>query len=1016
MFRFLARFAVERPVLVLTLAALLGLVGYRVFRTLPIEAFPDVTDPMVEVVGLYPGQSAEEVEKRVTVELERVLAGTPKLIGLRSVSVFGLALVTLTFEENATDFELRTHVAERLREATLPDSASTVMGPQATPVGQIYRYTLRGNRSLRELRAINDFVIERRLRAVSGVADVWTFGGFQRQFQARIDPVRLAAAGVSLLEVHEALRKTNVNAGGGYVAAGDQELVVRGLGAIQDPRELGLAVVREVNGVPVRVRDVADIVEGSTPRRGSVGRGHEDEVVEGIVMLRRGENPSMVLDGIRERVAQLNRDVLPRDVKIDTFYDRTALVDATLATVKKNMLEGALLVVAILYLFLRTLRGALIVAVVIPLSLMSAFLGLKILGLPANLISLGAIDFGLIVDGAVIVLEATLHAMHGVRSRPEPKRSLIARATDSVAQPVGFAMLLIIVALLPIFSLERTEGRIFAPMAFTYAFALLGALVCAMLVVPALEVLVLPEKMHADEPRWLASLRSVYLLLMRFLAGHRRRIGVAALIVLGANVAYGVGIGTEFLPELNEGGFYITSTFPSTISVDKTKEHTHEIRERLLQLPEAVDVLSHIGRPESATQAEGSFNAEFFVKLLPDSRWRPGATRASLEAELRRSLEEIPGVQFNFSQPITDRIFETISGIIGQVVVKVNGEDLEAMTRVAEECVQRLSRVPGIADLAPYQAGVIPQLRLELDREAIARRGLAVEEIQQTIAVALGGEPATEIWQGERRHAVAVKLPDSVRADPLELGRLLVGPPDRRISLGEIARISVVMGRTSIWRKDFSRFVAVKFNVRGRDLGSTVEEAQRALADLKTPEGVYLTWTGEFQNQARALGRLAVSLPVAIGAIAAILYLNFRRLRPVVFTMAMLPFAVAGAVAGLRLLGENFSVSSAVGCIALVGQIVLAGIVVCSQIDEAIAAGQDPWQGLSDAFRPVLLTSSIALFGLVPAALSHSMGSETQRPFAIAIISGLLAGVPAVLLLLPLFYRPFTGVQSRPSP
>ncbi len=469
MFDFLIDFAVDRWKIVLALTAVFCVYAWNCFRLLPIEAFPDVTDPMVEIVGVYPGQAAEEVERRVTVELERVLAGTPKLLDLRSISVFGLGLVTLTFEEGTTDFELRTCVAERLREATLPQGASCLMGPQSTPVGQIYRYTLRGPRSLKELRAIQDFVVERRLRGVPGVADVITFGGYERNYQVRIDPIRLSAAGVSIETVYGALAKANENAGGGYIPVGSQEFVVRGLGVVRDPAELGNVVISTTGSVPLRVRDVAEVLEGSTARRGAVGRGHNDEVVEGAVLLRRGVNPSIVLDGVHERVAQLNREVLPKDVQISVFYDRTWLVDATLSTVGKNLLEGGLLVLFVVYAFLRSLRAVAVVAVVIPVSLLSAFVGLKLLGLPANLISLGAIDFGILVDGAIIVLEATLHAIdrHGDGDRAK----LIRQSAASVARPVAFAMLIIIVALFPIFFLERVEGRIFAPMAFTYAFA-----------------------------------------------------------------------------------------------------------------------------------------------------------------------------------------------------------------------------------------------------------------------------------------------------------------------------------------------------------------------------------------------------------------------------------------------------------------------------------------------------------------------------------------------------------------
>lgn len=1013
MFDAISRFAVRRWPIVLAATLIFCGYGWTAFRALPIEAFPDVTNPMVEVVGIYPGQAAEEVEKRVTVELERALAGTPNVVDLRSVSVFGLSLLTLTFEEGVPDFTMRTHVAERLRDAELPEGAFSVMGPQATPVGQIFRYTLEGPKSLRELRAIQDFVVERRLRSVDGVAEVVTFGGFERQYQVRIDPSLLAAFDVSVGEVHEAVSRATRNAGGGYVGIGSQEFVVRGVGTPTDPAEIGYAVIREVDGVPILVRDVAVIVEGSTPRRGAVGRGERDEVIEGIVLLRRGENPSDVLEALHERVRQLNEEILPEGVYLDTFYDRNDLVAATLTTVGKNLLEGALLVLFVVYLFLRTFRGTLIIAVVIPVSMLTAFVGLKMMGLPANLISLGAIDFGILVDGAIIVLEATLHELHRPPREGETKEGRIERVLALVARPVGFAMLIIIAALFPIFTLQQTEGRIFAPMAYTYAFALLGALVSAMVIVPALERVLLPAHWKKGEPRWLAWLGDGYGRILRRAQGARRAALPIALASAASMGAYGAGIGTEFLPELNEGGFYITSIFPSTVSLDETRAQVSKMRSGILETPEVVDLLSHIGRPEDATQAEGSNNAEFFIQLAPENTWREGYGRAEIEDELRESLMKIPGVEYNFSQPITDRVFETISGIIGQVVVKFYGDDFGDMTGSAERYREALSSVDGITDLALYQAGDTPQLRIDLDREALARRGLSVDDVQETIEVALGGLKATEVWDGERRFAVALRLPDSIRSNPEQLARLQVGPSDRRVTLGEIAQIEVARGRQSIWREDFSRFVALKFNVRGRDLGSTVADAQAATSDLELPEGVWTRWGGEFENQERAMRRLGVTLPFALAAITAILFLIFRRVRPVAMVLAFLPLSVTGAVAGLRMVGENFSVSGAVGCIALIGAVVLAGVVICSRIDEAEQeADPNPMAtGARVAFRPVLLTITLALLGLVPAATSQAMGSETQRPFAIAIVGGLLISAPAILFLLPLAY----GRAQRPG-
>ncbi|MBL8602357.1 MAG: efflux RND transporter permease subunit [Myxococcales bacterium] len=1020
----LARFAVAQRRVVIAAALVLAALGWQAFRALPIDAFPDVTDPMVDVVGAYPGQSAEEVERRVTLELERVLAGTPHLRNLRSVSVFGLALVTMTFDEGGRDTENRTAVAERLRDARLPDGVETSLGPQATPVGQIYRYTLRGPRSLRELRALQDFVVERRLRAVSGVADVVTFGGFARAYQFRLDPDRMTAFGVTAAEVWQAVSGANANAGGGYVGVGSQEFIVRGIGAATTPAMLGEAVVKVSRGVPVRVRDVAELVEGSTPRRGAVGRGHEDEVVEGIVLLRRGENPSRVLEALDARVQALNAHILPRGVRLDTFYDRRSLVSATLRTVSHNMVEGVALVVFVLYFFLRSARAVLILCTVIPLSLLTAFLGLHLLGLPANLISLGAIDLGILVDAAVIVLEASLEALH---ARPEADaltvRQTIVDAVSKVLKPVGFSMLILFVALGPIFALERVEGRIFAPMAYTYAFALTGALVSGVLVVPALEAWLLRARDAHREPAVIGWLRRGYLCALG--AARRRRRGVMlsalALWLLGCGAAR--GIGSEFLPELNEGGLYVTATFPATISLDETRAQTSRMREIFLTAPEVVDVLSHVGRPEAATQAEGPNNAEFFVKLRPASGWRRGVTRAQLEAHFRRRLAEVAGVQYNFSQPITDRVYETISGIIGQVVVKVRGEDLAAMGQTAEALRRRLVRVAGVSDLSIYMSGEAPQVQITLDRVALARRGLSVESVQRVIDIALGGASATEVWEGERRFEVTLRLPESFRHNPEALRRLVVGDGETRSTLGDVARIEVAYGRSAIWREDFARFVAIKFNVRGRDLGSTVADAQRAAAEVPLADGLYLTWGGEFQNQARALRRLGVAFPIALAVIVALLYAHFRRWAPTLKIVAMLPFALVGAVVGLRLAGQNFSVSSAVGCIALLGQVVLAGVLLCARIDEAAAQGEpDPVEkGAAVAFKPVLLTTSLALLGLVPAATAQAMGSETQRPFAIAILSGLVAATPAVLLLLPTLSGPRAPlgppcVTPSPSP
>lgn len=1013
----LVRFAIARHRIILFLTAVFLIISVQAFRSLPIEAYPDLTDPMVEIVTVFPGQSAERVERIVTLEIERVVAGTPGLTNLRSVSVFGLSLVTLRFEDGTVERINRAYVAERLREAELPEGVEALLGPEASPVGQILRYTVHGPRSLKDLRALQDWTIERRLRSVPGVADVVTFGGFERQYTVRIDPVRLASVGITVAEVFEALERTNSSAGGGYVGIGSQEFIVRGLGTIRDPRELGHTLIRAEGGVPIRISDVADIVESSTPRRGAVGRNLDDEVVEGIVLLRRGENPSRVLQALHEKIEELHDGVLPPDTRIEIFYDRQDLVNQTLKTVGRNLLSGALFVVLIVFAFLRSLRAALLVGTLIPLTLLSAFLGLRALGMSANLISLGAIDFGILVEPAAVLLESTLHvwAMLSVAKGGalglEARRKGIIQAVKSAARPILFSTSIILIGLLPLFLLERVEGRIFAPMAYTYVFALIAAPVFSFTLIPALIHLTMHGAIDTGDGFVMRRLRPLY---ARVLRGSRRRraltLSVAGLIFFFI-ASYARGIGTEFLPELNEGGLYITAVFPSTIALDETRRHTPAIRDKILAVPETDEVLIHIGRPEDATQIEGPNNAEFFVKLKPEKEWRRGATRLSLEEELRESFAEIPGVQFNFSQPITDRVFETISGIIGQVVVKIRGEDLDAAARVAEDALHALRRVEGITDLSLYQAGEIPQMRINLDRERLAARGLHVADVQRTIEIALGGAIATEVWQGERRYGVSLKLPEYMRRDKESIGRLVVGSEDNRVMLAEVADIDTSeRGRAAIWREDHDRFIALKFNVRGRDLGSTVADAREAFRNAVPvlPDGLRVTWGGEFENQQRAMERLAYVVPFTIFLMLLSLFMNFKRWRPTLIIATLLPIAAISAVAALRLSGEIFSVSSAVGCITLLGQLVLLGVLMCTRIDEAAERGEeDPvLSGALDALRPILLMFALAAFGLLPLALSQAMGSESQRPFARALIGGLLMSLPLVLILLPVLYRP----------
>ncbi|MGZ3475397.1 MAG: CusA/CzcA family heavy metal efflux RND transporter [Polyangiales bacterium] len=997
--------------------------GVNALMRLPIEAYPDVTNPMAEVVATYPGQSAEEVERKVTLELEGALAGCPRLIKLQSTSVYGLALVSLTFEDDTDLNFLRTQVAERLASIHLPEGAEAELGPAASPVGQIYRYTLRGPLPVKDMRALQDWVIERRLRSVPGVADIVTFGGFQKQYQVRIDPEALGAYGVSVPDVFAALHAANRNGGGGYVQRGPQEFIVRGLGALE-PKDIGEILVKSTPQGPVRVRDVASIVEGATPRRGVVGRGSEDEVVEGIVLLRRGENPSVVLDKLKQRINELQNTVLPPGVQIVPFYDRNTLVHAALGTVIHNLIEGALLVVLVLYLFLRSVRGALIVAITIPMSLLAAFIGLRMMHLPANLISLGAIDFGVLVEASVIVVEAGLYAIERVRRaavargdvKPgrEEHDAALGDGTAGVARPVFMAIMIILITLAPIFSLERVEGRIFAPMAYSYVFALIGALLCAAFVVPAAERAILPVGYEDTEPHWLERARDVQEKIIKWLLARRV---VALAIYIGLLVLGGVasqGIGSEFLPELREGGFYVTMIFPSGISLEETRKMTPELRKRVMQVAEVQDVLSHLGRPEDATQTEGPNNLELFIALKPEEEWKKGRSEAVIESDLRAALA-LPGVMANFSQPITDRVYETISGIIGQVVVKIHGADLKASEKTAEDYRRILSGIAGVRDLSTYQAGGVPQLQIELDRSRLARRGLSVDQVQDAVEIALGGKVATDVWEGERRFSVALKVPDAIRNDPDALGRIIV-LDSPRTTLGDIAQVHVVEGRTAIMRTDFSRFVAIKFNVRGRDLVSVIEEAQAKTKGIQMPVGSYASWGGEFENQRRAMGRLSIAVPLALLVIIALLSWNFGGVLRPFLVMFTLPLGLVGAIVGLRISQLHFSVSAAIGCVALVGQLVLGSVLSLERVVEARAEGATGddaiVKGFTRAFRPVLLSAALALFGLLPLSMSHGMGAETQRPFAVTILFGCLFAAPTLLLILPVLESYADQVQN----
>ncbi|HEY5899874.1 MAG TPA: CusA/CzcA family heavy metal efflux RND transporter [Burkholderiales bacterium] len=1006
---------VHRRVAALLAIAIVAAFGVRAYLNTPIEAFPDVTNAQVTVIAQMPGYAPEEVERSVTVPLERALNGTPRTIQLRSESLFGLSLVTLTFDDDADAFTSRMQVAQRIAAAVgdLPEGVVPELAPEATPLGEVYQFRMVSDQhDLYQQRGELQWTVSRVLKQVPGVADVVCFGGYLKEVHVRAYPDRLRAHGISVTELGDALAKTNVNVGGGFLRHGDQELTVRGIGYINSVDDIRRTVLKTRDATPVTVGDVAEIVMSNTPRRGAVGYNEEKEAVEGFVLMRRGENPSRVLEGVHRKIAELNDKILPRGMRIEPFYDRTLLVGNTLHTVNENLLHGFLLVVAVAWLFFRSIAGSLIVAAVIPLALLGAFLGLYALKLPANLISMGAIDFGILVDGAVVLVENVLHAVQ--HERPERRRDilhLIIRSAEQVARPTLFAMLIIIAALVPVFTLEQVEGRIFRPLALTYSFALVAALILALTLVPALCAVAFTRGRSFSEPRWLDAARARYRgWLARALARRRLAAALAAAFLL-VTVGLGTRLGTEFLPELDEGDFVVFVEMPPSIAQEAAQTMLVEVRRRILTFPEVSKVLSENGRPEDGTDNENPNMSETFVRLKPRDQWRAGYTKERLADEVRELLMEIPGVRYNISQPIKDNVEEAVAGVRGKVVLKVFGTDTKVMRDTLEQARLKLASVPGVVDLGLYRDASVPQLQVRLDREAVARAGMTIAGVNEFIGTALAGKVATTFWEGERPVPVRLMLPVAVRDNDVAIGELAVPRPGGgSVPLRELAQVEVQSGAANIYRESNSRYLALKFNVEGRDMGSVVDDAIATVGDgVKVPDGYYLQWGGEFENQQRAIRRLEIIVPVALAAVLALLYSAIQSGRAAGAILLCAPFALTGGVFALKLGGMPLSVSAVVGFIALLGQVSLLGLLQVSAIENRRSLGaslaEAIVEGSTEKMRAVLMAALLALFGLLPMALSTGIGSETQRPFALVIVGGMVTTLIITLFVLPGIYH-----------
>lgn len=990
--------------------------GYYAFRELTIEAFPDPTDTQAQIITLYPGQPAEEVERKISIPIERALNGVPGTIRQRSVSLFGLSVVTLTFDDSSHVLAARQQVMEHLPDADLPPGVEPRLGPLATPIGEVYRYTLNGaHTDPMALRTLQDWTIKPALMRVPGVADVVSYGGLVEEIHVEPEPAKLAALGVVLEDVFTALGKASANASGGVISRGDQSFVIRSVGTFASNADIADTRVGFHAGVPVLVRDVATVTVGYAPRQGVVTRDGNADAVEGIVLMRKGQNPSVVLAGLGARVAELQAHSLPADVTINAFYDRTHLVDTTLHTVFHNLLEGAVLVAVVLFVFLLSLRASLVVAAVIPLALAASFIYLWIRGMSANLLSMGAVDFGIIVDGAVILVEHVFEHAAGPaydRKTRDERVKTIFDAASQVARPTLFSLLIIIAAYLPIFALQRVEGRIFAPMAHTVASALVGAMIVSFTVVPMLCLYALRRHRAIRISPVLTAARKIHDPIFMMAMRNPLSVGVLSAGLVAAGVLLATRLGTEFLPELNEGSIYVTFTLPPTSSLDDGRKLTPSIVAALRKnVPEVTEVLTQLGRPEDGTDAKLFNNLEIFLKLRPMKEWRPDIhTLGDIVAIQSNNLRAIPGIEYNFSQPIRDNVNENISGQQGQVAVKIYGDDVNVLRNLAEKIETEVSTVPGIADPGIVKASEAPVIGVTPDRKALARWDLDLGDFQTYIETAMSGHAASELWEGEKRFDVTVRLPVAMRSDAAAIRNLRVPVKDGSlVPVSALASVSMARGPSAITRENGKRYIGVRTNVRDRDLGSTVADArQRVESRVQMPVGYSVTWGGEFENQERAMKRLETVLPLSLVLTFLLLFSAFGSLWDAAIILINLPIALLGGLAGLAIASMTLSVSAAVGFIALLGQAVLNGVLLVSAIRARRDRGEALWdatiEGTRERLRPIVMTALLASLGLLPSALSHAIGSETQRPIAMVVVCGTISAALLTLIVLPVSY------------
>ncbi len=1020
-------FALRKRILILVLAGVLIVAGIISFKNLPIEAYPDIADTWVQVITQWPGHAAEEVETQITIPLEIVFNGIPHKTTMRSVSLPELSVITMLFDEKTPAFTARLYTIEKLPQAALPQGVTPSLAPMSSPVGQIYWYFLDAkNRTSMELKELEDWELEKRWKEVPGVADVSSFGGMVKQFQALLNPAAIANYNLATSNVTQALGANNQNSGGGFLVQGKQIYNIRGLGNAIRTEDLENVVVTQKNGTPVRVKNLGQVVIGPQIRLGNIsmsqhlpdgGVDSRDDVVEGIIVSRVGESDESVLDGIHKKLKELNEKFLPKDIKIRPYLDRSNLIHYTTHTVEENMFSGMVLVFLVLLFFLGNLRSALIVAVTIPLSLLIASILLNLNNIPANLLSLGALDFGMVVDGAVVMVENIFRYKEERRraglTRKENLIELIAAASREVERPIVYAIGIIILAYLPIFTLQRIEGKLFSPMAWTVAFALLGSLLLVLTVIPVLCSYFMKGELKEWHNPVMGWVRERYRRSLEWSLSRRNLvIGVAlASFALTLYLAFGGPIGSEFLPHLDEGALWVRGTLPPSASYDGAAAVVKKARGIFMAFPEVPITVCQLGRPDDGTDATGFFNTECFVDLKPSGQWRSTYhAKEDLIDAMNAELTKIPGVIWNFSQPISDNVEEMMSGVKGAMVVKLFGDDLKTLKKKAEQIKDSISHVRGIEDLGVFEELGQPNINVKVDRDKISRYGLNVADVQDVIGTAVGGRVASQVIEGEKRFDIFVRYQPQYRDSIEKLGKIAVVTTDGfRIPLEDLADIKIDDGASMIYRQSNRRYIAVKFSVRGRDLGGTIAEAQDVVKrKVLLPEGYDLDWTGEFESERRAEARLAVVVPLTVMAIFFLLYFVFDSIKWALIIMVNVALARIGGVMALFLTGTNFSVSSGIGFLAVFGVSIQTGVLLISYINQLRQHGKPIHEAVVEGsllrLRPIMMTALVATFGLLPAAMSHAIGSDSQRPMAIVIVGGLVADLIMAFYLLPTLY------------